>query len=160
MNFIKRVLSTVVGLFVFLFICLGLLIVVGLIVGSSSEDIVTVKPNSVLELTLDFPIKDYAGKVEFKDYTFLDEDRKNGLFNIINAIEYAATDDNIKGITIDNNYIDAGITQTKEIREALIKFKKSGKFITAYSDIYTQKDYYLISIADTKIGRASCRERE
>lgn len=149
MNFIKRVLSTVVGLFVFLFICFGLLIVVGLIIGSSSEEIVSVKPNSVLELTLDFPIKDYAGKVEFKDYTFLNEDRKNGLFNIINAIEYAATDDNIKGITIDNNYIDAGITQTKEIRNALLKFKKSGKFITAYSDIYTQKDYYLASIADT-----------
>lgn len=149
MNFIKRVLSTVVGIFVFLFICFGLLIVIGLVVGSSSENIVTVKPNSILELTLDFPIKDYAGKVEFKDYTFLNEDRKNGLFNIIDAINYAATDDNIKGITIDNNYIDAGITQTKEIRDALINFKKSGKFITAYSDIYTQKDYYLASIADT-----------
>ncbi|WP_100615408.1 signal peptide peptidase SppA [Confluentibacter citreus] len=149
MNFIKRVLSTVVGIFVFLFICFGLLIIVGLVIGSSSEEIVTVKPNSVLELTLDFPIKDYAGKVEFKDYTFLNEDRKNGLFNIIDAIEYAATDDKIKGITIDNSYIDAGITQTKEIRDALLKFKKSGKFITAYSDIYTQKDYYLSSVADT-----------
>jgi protease-4 len=149
MNFIKRVLSTVVGIFVFLFICFGLLIVIGLVVGSSSENIVTVKPNSILELTLDFPIKDYAGKVEFKDYTFLNEDRKNGLFNIIDAINYAATDDNIKGITIDNNYIDAGITQTKALRDALINFKKSGKFITAYSDIYTQKDYYLASIADT-----------
>jgi protease-4 len=149
MNFIKRVLSTVVGIFVFMFICLGLLFVVGLIVGSSSQDIIPVKPNSVLELTLDFPIKDYAGKVEFKDYTFLNADRKNGLYNIIDAINYAATDDNIKGITIDNNYIDAGITQTKEIRDALHKFKKSGKFITAYSDIYTQKDYYLASIADT-----------
>src|SRR5690606_24166463 len=116
--FIKRVLSTVVGIFVFLFICFGLLIVIGLVVGSSSENIVTVKPNSILELTLDFPIKDYAGKVEFKDYTFLNEDRKNGLFNIIDAINYAATDDNIKGITIDNNYIDAGITQTKALRDA------------------------------------------
>ncbi|WP_100612991.1 signal peptide peptidase SppA [Confluentibacter lentus] len=149
MNFIKRVLSTVVGIFVFLFICFGLLIIVGLIIGSSSEEIVTVKPNSVLELTLDFPIKDYAGKVEFKDYTFLNEDRKNGLFNIIDAINYAATDDKIKGITIDNSFIDAGITQTKEIRDALLKFKKSGKFITAYSDMYSQKDYYLSSVADT-----------
>ncbi|WP_111307218.1 signal peptide peptidase SppA [Confluentibacter sediminis] len=149
MNFLKRVLSTVVGLFVFLFICFGLLIVVGLLFGSSSEEFVTVKSNSVLELTLDFPIKDYAGKTEFKEYTFLNEDRKNGLFNIIDAIEYAATDDHIKGITIENNFIVAGITQTKEIRDALLKFKKSGKFITAYSDIYTQKDYYLSSVADT-----------
>ncbi|OYX22470.1 MAG: signal peptide peptidase SppA [Flavobacteriales bacterium 32-35-8] len=149
MNFIKRVLSTVVGIFVFLFICFGLLIIVGLIVGSSSEEVVSVKPNSVLELTLDFPIKDYAGKVEFKEYSFLNEDRKNGLFNIIDAINYAATDDNIKGITIDYSYIDAGITQTKEIRDALLEFKKSGKFITAYSDVFTQKDYYLSSVADT-----------
>lgn len=149
MNFIKRVLSTVVGIFVFLFICFGLLIIVGLVLGSSSEEIVSVKPNSVLELTLDFPIKDYAGKIEFKEYSFLDEDRKNGLFNIIDAINYAATDYNIKGITIDNSYIDAGITQTKEIRDALLKFKKSGKFIMAYSDMYSQKDYYLSSVADT-----------
>lgn len=149
MNFIKRVLSTVVGIFVFLIICFVLLIGVALIFGSSAEEIVSVKPNSVLELTLDFPIKDYAGKVEYKDYSFLNEDRKNGLFNIIDAIKYAETDDNIKGISIDNSFINAGITQTKEIRDALLKFKKSGKFITAYSDVFTQKDYYLSSVADT-----------
>src|SRR5690606_19896606 len=80
---------------------------------------------------------------------FLNEDRKNGLFNIIDAIEYAETDDNIKGIVMDNNFIDAGITQTKEIRDALLKFKESGKFITAYADVYSQKDYYLSSVADT-----------
>ena len=149
MNFIKRVISTVVGIFVFLIICFVLLIGVALVFGSSSEEIVSVKPNSVLELTLDFPIKDYGGKVEFKDYSFLNEDRKDGLFNIIDAIKYAETDDNIKGISIDNSFINAGITQTKEIRDALLKFKKSGKFITAYSDIFTQKDYYLSSVADT-----------
>ncbi|MCH4552620.1 signal peptide peptidase SppA [Aestuariibaculum lutulentum] len=149
MNFIKRVLSTVTGIFVFLGICLGLLIVFGLIFGSSSEEIVKVKPNSVLDLKLDFPIKDYAGKTEFEHYEFLNKDDKNGLFNIIDAIHYAAIDDNIKGISIDNNFINAGISQTKAIRDALIKFKESGKFITAYADIYSQKDYYLSSVADT-----------
>ncbi|MBD0824543.1 signal peptide peptidase SppA [Aestuariibaculum marinum] len=149
MNFIKRVLSTVTGIFVFLGICVVLLVVVGLIFGSSSEEIVRIKPNSVLDLKLDFPIKDYAGKTEFEQYEFLNKDDKNGLFNIIDAINYAATDDKIKGISIDNNFINAGISQTKAIRDALIKFKESGKFITAYADIYTQKDYYLSSIADT-----------
>lgn len=149
MDFIKRVLSTVVGIFVFCLICFGLLLVVGLIFGSSSEEIVNVKPNSVLDLRLDFTIKDYAGKTEFKDYTFLDSEGKNGLFNIIDAIKYAETDNDIKGIVIDNSMIDAGITQTKEIRDALLKFKKSGKFITAYADMYSQKDYYLSSVADT-----------
>ncbi len=149
MNFIKRVLSTVTGIFVFLFICFFLLIIIGMIAGSSSKGKVTVKDNSVLELKLDFPIEDHQAKTIFKDYPFLDEDEKNGLFNIIDAIHYAATDDKIKGISIDNNMIAAGVSQTKAIRDALLKFKESGKFIVSYGDIYTQKDYYLNSVADT-----------
>ena len=149
MNFIKRVLSTVTGIFVFLIICFFGLIILGALFGGSSDDVVKVKSNSVLELTLDFPIKDYAGKTVFLDYPFLNENNKNGLFNIIDAINYAASDDKIKGISIANNFIDAGISQTKALRGALLKFKESGKFIVAYADIYTQKDYYLSSVADT-----------
>ncbi|WP_452220698.1 signal peptide peptidase SppA [Lacinutrix salivirga] len=149
MNFIKRVFSTVIGIFVFLFICFGFLIIIGLLSGSSSKDKVVVKKDSVLELKLDFPIKDYAAKTTFKDYPFLDENKKNGLFDIIYALEYAATDDNIKGISIDNNFVMAGITQTKALRDALIKFKESGKFVVSYGDVYSQKDYYLNSVADT-----------
>lgn len=149
MNFLKRVLSTVTGLFVFFGICVMLLFILGLLFGSSSDDSVQVKSNSILELKLDFPIKDYAGKMEFKDYPFLNEEGKNGLFNIIDAIKYAETDDKIKGISIENNFIDAGISQTKALRDALLDFKKSGKFIVAYADIYSQKDYYLSSVADT-----------
>lgn len=149
MSFIKRVLSTVTGIFVFLFICFGLLIVIGLLAGSSSDEKITVRDNSVLDLKLDFQIKDYAGKTVFKQYDFLNENRKDGLFNIIDAIKYAATDNKIKGISIDNNFIQAGFSQTKAIRDALLEFKKSNKFIVAYADIYTQKDYYLSSVADT-----------
>ncbi|OEK08635.1 signal peptide peptidase SppA [Flavivirga aquatica] len=149
MNFIKRVLSTVTGIFVFLMICFLGLFIIGLLFGSGSNEIVQVKSNSILNLKLDFPIKDYAGKTEFKDYPFLNENKKNGLFNIIDAINYAATDSKIKGISIENNFINAGISQTKALRDALLKFKASGKFITAYADIYTQKDYYLSSVADT-----------
>ncbi|MFD1613818.1 signal peptide peptidase SppA [Gelatiniphilus marinus] len=149
MNFLKRVLSTVTGIFVFLFICFALLIVIGLFAGSSADQNIIVKNNSVLNLKLDFPIKDYAGKTVFKHYPFLDEDRKDGLFNIIEAIKYAETDDKIKGISIENNFIQAGYSQTKAIRDALLEFKNSGKFIVAYADIFTQKDYYLSSVADT-----------
>ena len=149
MSFIKRVLSTVIGIFVFLIICFLGLIILGALLGPSQDDLVNVKSNSVLELTLDFPIKDYAGKTEFADYPFLNENEKNGLFNIIDAINYAASDKKIKGISIDNNFINAGISQTKALRKALLKFKESGKFIVAYGDIYSQKDYYLSSVADT-----------
>ncbi|GAA3606320.1 signal peptide peptidase SppA [Flavivirga amylovorans] len=149
MDFIKRVLSTVTGIIVFLMICFFGLLLIGLLFGSSSDEVIQVKADSVLELKLDFPIKDYADKTEFADYPFLNEDEKNGLFNLIDAINYAATDENIKGISIDNNFISAGISQTKALRNALLKFKESGKFIVAYADIYTQKDYYLSSVADT-----------
>jgi len=149
MNFIKRVLATVTGIFVFLGLCFGLLLIIGLLAGSSSEKTVTVKNDSVLDLKLNFPIKDYAAKTVFKEYPFLDETNKNGLFDIINAIEYAATDSKIKGISIDSNFLIAGVSQTKAIRDALLQFKESGKFITAYADVYSQKDYYLSSVADT-----------
>ncbi len=149
MSFIKRVLSTVTGIFVFLFICFALLIVIGLFAGSSSDEKIIVKDNSVLDLKLDFPIKDYAGNTVFKQYNFLNENNKDGLFNIIDAIKYATTDDKIKGISIDNNFIQAGFSQTKAIRDALLEFKKSDKFIVAYADVYSQKDYYLSSVADT-----------
>ena len=93
MNFIKRVLSTVTGIFVFLFICFALLLIIGLLAGSSSDEKVIVRDNSILNLKLDFPIKDYAGRTVFKQYNFLNENRKDGLFNIIDAIKYAATDE-------------------------------------------------------------------
>ena len=149
MEFIKRVLSTLTGIILFCVLFFLGIIFLGFILGSGGDDVVIVKDNSVLELTLDFPIKDYAGKTEFAEYPFLNEDAKNGLFNIIDAINYAETDNKIKGISIDNNFISAGISQTKALRDALLKFKESGKFIVAYADIYTQKDYYLSSVADT-----------
>ena len=149
MSFIKRVLSTITGIFVFLIICFFGILLLGVLFSSESDDLVKVRSNSVLELKLDFPINDYAGKTKFVEYPFLNEDKKNGLFNIIDAINYAETDDKIKGISIDNNFINAGISQTKALRGALDKFKASGKFVVAYGDIYSQKDYYLSSVADT-----------
>ncbi|MCB4797580.1 signal peptide peptidase SppA [Neotamlana laminarinivorans] len=149
MNFLKRVFSTVIGIIVFLILCFLGILAIGMLFGSGQDEMVKPKVNSVLELKLDFPIKDYAGKIVFPEYPFLDEHEKNGLFNIISAIEYAKTDKNIKGISIDNNFINAGITQTKELRKALQDFKESGKFVVAYADIFTQKDYYLSSVADT-----------
>lgn len=149
MSFLKRVLSTLVGLFIFFILGFFILIFIAAAFGGDSEDTVYVKPNSVLELTLDFPINDYQDPVIFKDFPSLNKNEKNGLFNIVNAINYAATDSKIKGISIDNNIIMAGVPQIQALRDALLNFKTSGKFITTYGDIYTQKDYYLSSVADT-----------
>jgi protease-4 len=150
MNFFKRVLSTVVGIGVFFALCIIILIFFIFMSAGSNKDTVVVKNNSVLELNLDMPINDYAGKYDYGDLTFFpNEPRYDGLFNIIDAINYAATDSKINGISIKNNSIQAGMAQTKALRDALLAFKDSGKFIVSYGDYYSQKDYYLNSVADT-----------
>ncbi len=150
MNFLKRVLSTVVGIGVFFALCFLLLLFFIFMSAGSDKDMVIVKSNSILELNLDLPINDYAGKYDYGDLSFFpNEPRYDGLFNIIDAINYAATDSKIKGISIKNNEIQAGMAQTKALRDALVDFKESGKFIVSYGDYYSQKDYYLNSVADT-----------
>ena len=152
MQFFKNVLSTVVGLFLFCFIFFFLIVLVGIIAaaaGGSSEDAVTVEKNSVIELDLKDVTNDYSGKFKYKDFAMFDNEPKQGLMDVIKAIGAAKKDDKIKGITITNSATMLGIAQNKALRDELDDFKKSGKFIMAYSDGYSQSDYYLNSVADT-----------
>ncbi|EDP98199.1 signal peptide peptidase SppA [Kordia algicida OT-1] len=150
MNFFKRVLSTVVGIGVFFGLCFLLLLIFVFASAGSDKNIVSVKSNSIIELNLDAPIDDYAGRFDFSKVPFYPQDQvHDGLFNIIDAIHYAKDDDKIKGISIKNNTLQAGMAQTKALRDALLAFKESGKFIVSYGDYYSQKDYYLNSVADT-----------
>ena len=75
--------------------------------------------------------------------------RKSQLQEILNAIENAKSDEKIKAISINTLYINGGIAQTQAIRDKLLEFKESGKPILAYADFYTQKNYYLSSVADS-----------
>jgi protease-4 len=147
MRFLSNVLATVVGLFVFIMIFFFGFMLIGALFGGDSDKVI-VDDNSVIELDLSKINRDYAGKTNFKDFQFY-EDKHNGLFDIIEAIEYAKTDDDIKGISILNNSSSLGIAQTKALRDALEDFKKSKKFIYSYADMYSQKDYYLNSVANT-----------
>lgn len=147
MRFLRNVLATVVGIFVFLMLFFFGLVFLGAIFGGDKET-VSVKENSVIELDLAKVQLDYAGKVSIKEFNYFD-DKHNGLIDIINAIEYAKTDEKIKGISILNNFSSLGLAQSKALRDELEDFKKSGKFIVAYSNYLTQKDYYLNSVADT-----------
>ncbi len=148
MKFLGNVLATIVGLFVFIMIFFFGIILIGAIFGGDSDK-VSVKDNSVINLDLSKIKYDYAGKVTYDDLTFLnDKDKHNGLSDIINAIKNAKTDDKIKGISILNNESELGIAQTKALRDELEDFKKSGKFIYSYADVYSQKSYYLNSVAN------------
>ncbi len=149
MQFLKRVLSTVVGIFIFFIISFFLLFIIGGLLLKSTDKKPKTSSKSILELKLDMPIKDYSGKTRYKNYSFLDDDNDNGLFKLVSAIDHAATDKNIEGISIEVPTSRAGTTQLKTLREALKRFKESGKFVTAYGDVYTQSDYYLSSVADS-----------
>lgn len=147
MRFIQNVLATIVGLFIFSMLFFFFLMVFGAVAGAGA-DRTSVKEKSVIELDLSRINYDYAGKSNYKEFDFFDV-RHNGLTDVLRAISKAASDDRIKGISIIETNSKLGIAQTKALRDELIKFKKSGKFILSYANIYTQKDYYLSSVADT-----------
>lgn len=149
MNFLKNVLSTLVGLFLFCFLMFFLLIIFAALAGGSNSKEIILKKDSVIELDLSTVTNDYGGKVKYDDFTFLNEERHDGLSDVINAIDAAKTDDKIKGISILNNSSLLGMAQSKALRDKLDDFKKSGKFVVAYANMYSQKEYYLNSVADT-----------
>lgn len=147
MKFLGNVLATIVGMFVFFMLFFFGIVIIATIFGGDTE-IVEVKNNSVIELNLEDIKNDYAGK--YKDpWMTLFSDKKVGLTDVINAIEEAKTDEDIKGISILNDESSLGMAQSKALRDELESFKKSGKFVMAYANSFTQKEYYLNSVANT-----------
>ena len=148
MKFLGNVLATIIGIFVFCMLFFFGILLIGAIFGGESEGI-AIKSNSVIELNLEDIKNDYAGKYKDPWMTIFSENKKVGLTDIINAIGEAKTDDDIKGISILNNNSSLGMAQSKALRDALGDFKKTGKFVMAYSNSYSQKEYYLNSVANT-----------
>ncbi|WP_367755213.1 signal peptide peptidase SppA [Flavobacterium sp. WC2430] len=148
MKFLGNVLATIVGLFVFFMLFFFGIVLVAAVFGGESEA-VAIKSNSVIELNLEDIEYDYAGKYEDPWINIFSDKKSVGLSDVINAIEVAKNDSDIKGISILNNKSSLGMAQSKELRDELESFKKSGKFVMAYANSYTQKEYYLNSVAKT-----------
>lgn len=148
MRFLGNVLATVIGIFVFFMLFFFGIVLIGTIFGGESDGVV-VDNNSVIELNLENVQNDYAGKYNDPWVTAFSENEKIGVIDIINSIEAAKTDDDIKGISILNNNSYLGMAQSKALRDALESFKQSGKFVMAYGNTYSQKEYYLNSVANT-----------
>ncbi|REE80637.1 protease-4 [Lutibacter oceani] len=148
MKFLRNLLASIFGTLIALGIIFMLFILIASAITESEK--ITVKKNSVLEIRLNTKIKDYAPKSDdpFENIFGL-SDAKMGLNEIVNAIENAKSDTNIKGISLYMLGINGGIAQTQAIRNVLLDFKESGKFINAYADFYDQKTYYLSSVADS-----------
>jgi protease IV len=147
MKFLGNVLATVIGIFVFFMVFFFGIVLVASAFGGDSDG-VAIENNSVIELNLDEVQNDYAGKYKDPWMAAFSKKKDVGVIDIINAIESAKTDDDIKGISILNDNSSLGLAQSKTIRNALESFKKSGKFVMAYANAYSQKEYYLNSVAD------------
>jgi protease-4 len=148
MKFLGNVLATVVGIFIFSMLSFFGIVFLGVIFGGDEQS-VEIKKNSVIELDLSEVQFDYAGKFSDPWVTAFSNKKQIGLTDVIAAITAAKNDENIKGISILNNLSSLGMAQSKAVRDALEDFKKSGKFVMAYANSYSQKEYYLNSVANT-----------
>lgn len=147
-QFFKYVFATIIG--VLLCMVIFTFVVIGIISSAGSDKKTVVEANSVLRLSFDYAIKERTSSNPLSGIPFLNLSVKKaiGLNDILSSIKRAKADDNIKGIYLDESYMLSGQATTEEIRNALLDFKKSGKFVIAYSEIYTQGAYYLASVAD------------
>ncbi|MFM7014919.1 MAG: signal peptide peptidase SppA [Bacteroidota bacterium] len=138
------ILASVVGFFLFVFLIVAL-------VSSGDKKEEKLKDNSVLHIQLSEPVKERTSKNPFDNFdfgSFSSKKSQPGLNDILQEIKYAKTDEHIKGIFLDVPSVSMGMATMEEIRNALIDFKSSRKFIYAYAENYTQGAYYLVSVAD------------
>jgi len=151
-QFLKFTIATIVG--VIITTLLGILILFGVIgaIAGSKESVTELKPNSVYEIKLEGNLIDRSEddpfSAAFAQAMGKTAEKSMGLDDLLANIEKAKNDANIVGIYLNGGSLSGGFASLKEIRNALIDFKKSGKFIVAYADNYSQKDYYLVSVAN------------
>lgn len=128
-------------------------VLVGAIAGLASKgnkQEVNVETNSILKLNLNYAIPERTSNNSFKNFNFQTFESKNdvGLDDVLKNIKKAAADDNIKGIFLELGINMNSFATLEEIRNELITFKKSKKFVIAYGELADQKSYYLCSVAD------------
>ena len=148
MKFLRNLIASILGTLIAMGIAFFLFLIV--VAALSETEVVKVSANSVLSLNLDVQVKDYAPKSEdpLEEILGLNAERM-GLNEVLNAIENAKEDPNIKGISIPSLRGSLGIAQLASVRDKLNEFKESGKFVYAYADVFDQKSYYLASVADS-----------
>lgn len=151
LQFFKYVLATIVG--IFLFFIVGLFLLAGIGAAFSGDEKTKISDNSILKLNLNREIKDYVPK-DNDPFSSLDKAFGNGspdplgLVQLQKALANAKVDPKIKGIYLEAQSPVSGYANLEEVRNALIDFKKSGKFIYAYGEYMLEKGYYVSSVAD------------
>jgi protease IV len=150
-QFFKFMFASMLGVFLSLFLIM-LLTIGGImaIVAASDSDKIKVDPNSVLHIKFEEELVDRGSKSPFDNFDFstFTSSPKLGLKDVLESLDNAKEDNNIKGIFLDITSVSGGSAIVNEVRAKLEEFKESGKFIYAYSEMYTQSGYYLASVAD------------
>jgi protease-4 len=151
-RFFTVVLGTIAGIWIsVILLAITALMLFGSVIGSfmSSAGGITTKEQSILYLNMSGNIAEREQSTGIIDGLSMDdEDNDLTLESIINSINYASNDESIKGIYLDCNGSSLGVASRQEIIEALNKFKAQGKWIYAYSNNYTQGDYWIASAAN------------
>jgi protease IV len=147
-QFFTFVFASCLGLFLAFFLVIFFTIGIAGLSGSGDENSAKkAEANSVLDIKLESGmIPELTDNVEKSPFS---NDKVMSVHALVNAIDHAATDDDIKGIALTSRQSVAGFTQAQQLREAVERFKKSGKFVVAYADDYSQGAYYLASVADS-----------
>jgi len=146
-QFFKFMFASMLGTFlliVILFI-ISLGIIAGIVAVASSDEVVISK-NTILVMKMDKPLADRSPKMPV--FGMFGAEKYAGLTEILDNLKKAKTDKNVPGIYLDLSSVQASMATVQEIRDGLLDFKKSGKFIWAFSEGYDQKAYYLASTAD------------
>ncbi|MEO5673179.1 MAG: signal peptide peptidase SppA [Chitinophagales bacterium] len=127
-----------------------IIIIGGIVATFSNQEPVSVKEKSILSLDLDYQIPEQSNYEPFTVFSLRDfgATLNPGVHDIVKNIRKAKEDSNIGGIYLQFGYAGGGMATTEQIRNALIDFKKSGKFIVSYAEVYTERTYYLCSVAD------------
>ncbi|MDR2953940.1 MAG: signal peptide peptidase SppA [Prevotella sp.] len=152
-DFIKTLLASILGCFIVLGL-LSLIMFVSLaaMMSFNTEEKYTLKDNTVLTIKLEGVLYDRVEEENpFLELLGYGSETKLGVENIVSSIKKAKENDKIKGIYINAGLLSASGASLKEIRDELIDFKESGKFIVTYGDTYTQGCYYLTSVSDKVI---------
>ncbi|MDR2622029.1 MAG: signal peptide peptidase SppA [Dysgonamonadaceae bacterium] len=146
-NFLKMLLASCLGVFIagFILSILSVAFIAG-IASMGSKPAFVLEPKTVLEVDLTGVINDRAEENPF-DFLF-NETKVYGLKDVISAIKKAKNNDKIEGIYLKVGKLQTGFASARQIRDALLSFKESGKFIVAYGDQYTQNSYYIASVAN------------
>ncbi len=147
-SFFKNVLANIVAIVLLCVVFFFFFIIMIAFSSMSNEKSVTVKKNSVLTINLKTDIIDSPTEDQQNIFNVNNKNESILIYDVLEAIRKAKEDENIKGISIEVDNLNAGITQIDDLRAAIQDFKKSGKFVYAYGNTVSQSSYYLGSVAD------------